>query len=72
MVNSWNRRVTASGKESAHEFYGTVSVGISYNLFPAHYNVPAMNKLGLSKSDVRKIARSSKNGLKTLNVLANY
>lgn len=72
MVNSWNRKVTASGKESEHAFYGTVSVGISYNLLPARYNVKAMNKLGLSKADVRKIARSSKNAMKTLNVLANY
>ena len=73
MVNSWNRRVTANGKESAHDFYATVSVGVSYNLFPAHYNVQAMSKLGLSKADVRKIARESgKRGLKTLNAMANY
>lgn len=71
MINSWNRKVTASGKESEHAFYGTVSVGISYNLLPARYNVKAMNKLGLSKADVRKIARS-KNAMKTLNTFANY
>lgn len=71
MINSWNRKVTASGKESEHAFYGTVSVGISYNLLPARYNVQAMNKLGLSKAQVRKIARS-KNAMKTLNAFANY
>lgn len=73
MVNSWNKEVTANGKESGHTMYANFSVGVSYNLLPARYNVQAMNKLNLTKADVRKIARESgKRGLKTLSALANY
>lgn len=72
-TNRWNLDQETSEMTSSHVLVLNGEVGVTWSVTPARYNVPMMNKLGLSKSDVRKIARTSgKQGLKTLNVLASY